>query len=160
MKKSLFWEIIAVILLFFIVSIYSCKSPVVPEIEIKPRASLVIAIKYEPVMFKYDFFFLSWFLNNSIIISETNGVGGHISTAKLDLMCNGIVLLTKNYEGRTFKAYESWESADIIYTNCLIDQAKVIISGKDNNDYSINLSKTWNVYYWDYGSMNVTLHKK
>ena len=140
------------IALIFLVSVFifiACdkkvESPFSPEI--KPRATLTIAMQYEPVIFSYNWIFDSWCCSNCIIITETNGVGGNVESAKLEFISSGQAYESKNYEGGHFNARQSWSSCDVYCTIYEYEQIRITIAGKDANDYAFNVSKSFDIYY-------------
>ena len=140
--------IISFLILVFIFS--ACKknveSPFSPEI--LPRAVLEISMQYEPVVFIYNWLFDSWCIDNCVILLETNGVSGNISFIKAEMMYQGVVYATKNFaENYNFNAHESMYGCDFDCTNYEYDEMKITVQGTDNNDYTINVSKTFDVYY-------------
>lgn len=141
MKRLIHVFIITILIIFLIL----CKSPERPEI--KKQAILEIAVQYEPIIFSYNNFHESWCCSNCVILSETNGVGGHITSAKLVFVYKNKEYESYTFEGRTFKPYESWKVCDTICTVYEYDQIKITVKGTDNNNYSINVSKYFNIYY-------------
>ena len=124
----------------------SCKkSPVSPEIKL--QANLKISMQYEPVVFIYNSWYESWCCSNCIILSETNGVGGHIFSAKLSFIYKNNEYESKTYEGKSFKAFESWKVCDTFCTIYEYEKVKIYIEGKDNNGYSIYKTKYFNISY-------------
>jgi len=140
MKNILSFIMASIILL----SLSDCKNPHGPDIE--PKAILTIRLETEPVVFYY---FYGWYCSNGIIISEINGVGGHIDGGLLEFLYEGAIYESKNYEGKGFNAYESWTIHDTIYPKYTgYNQARVTITGKDDNGHNIKVVKIFSVY-WD-----------
>jgi hypothetical protein len=137
--------IILVLVFIFIACDKKAESPFSPEI--KPRATLTIAMQYEPVIFSYNWIFDSWCCSNCIIITETNGVGGYIDGAKLEFISGGQAYESKSYEGKSFNAGESWTSCDAYCTIYEYEKIRITITGKDANDYAINVSKSFDISY-------------
>ncbi len=121
------------------------ESPFSPEI--KPRAVLTITMQYEPVIFSYNWIFDSWCCSNCRIITETNGVGGNIESARLSFISAGQTYETKNYEVGHFNARQSWSLCDTLCTLYEYEQIRMTITGTDDNGYAFNVSKTFDVYY-------------
>ena len=144
MKKDIYLKVILTILLFFLI-FFSCASPESPEI--KPRAILTIALQYEPVVFSYSWIYDSWCCTNCVIITETNGVGGHIESARLDFISNGQAYESMNFLGKHFRPRESWPVCDTYCTIYEYEKVRITITGKDDNDYAINVSKLFDIYY-------------
>ncbi len=142
MRKIVFFFLI---LVFIFSACKDVESPATPEI--KPRAVLEITMQYEPVVFHYNVLSDSWCCTNSIIITETNGVGGYINSAKLELIYNNQAYESKSYEGKQFVPHESWSVSDVICTIYEYEKIKITIAGEDNNGYTIEVSKYFDVSY-------------
>lgn len=143
MRKLVFSFLILVFI--FIACEKKAKSPFSPEI--KPRAVLTITMQYEPVIFSYNWIYDSWCCTNCVIITETNGVSGYIESASLDFISGGQAYESKNYEGRHFDQRESWTICDTYCTIYEYEKVRITITGKDANDYAINVSKLFDIYY-------------
>lgn len=144
MRKVVFSFLILVFL--FSACTKKAESPFSPEI--KPRAVLEISMQYEPVVFIYNWLFDSWCIDNCVILLETNGVGGNINFMKAEMMYQGVVYATKNFaENYNFDPRESMYGCDFDCTIYEYDKMKITVQGVDNNGYTINASKTFDVYY-------------
>jgi len=142
LKKIVF---IFLILVFIFSACKDVESPVSPEI--KPRAALEVSMQYEPVIFYYNVLSSSWCCTNSIIITETHGVGGYINSAKLELIYNNQAYESKSYEGKQFSPHESWSISDTICTIYEYEKIKITIGGEDNNGYKIDISIYFGISY-------------
>jgi len=143
MRKIVFSFLILVFI--FITCNKNAEGPFSPEI--KPRATLTIAMQYEPVIFSYNWIFDSWCSSNCIIITETNGVSGNIQTAKLEFVSGGQAHESKNYEGGSFNGHDSWTSCDVYCTLYEYEQIRITITGQDANDYTFSVSRSFNISY-------------
>ncbi|HEB34725.1 hypothetical protein LCGC14_0591980 [marine sediment metagenome] len=142
MRKALLGTLIILLVLPF----YSCKSPASPEI--LPKAILEISMEYEPVVFSYNWLLESWCIINCIILLETNGVGGNISFMKAEMMYQGVVYETKSFiDNYNFNAHESMARCEFGCTIYEYDTMRITVQGVDSNGYTINVSKTFDVYY-------------
>lgn len=137
--------IFLILVFIFIACEKKAESPFSPEI--KPRAVLTIAMQYEPVIFSYTWIHESWCCSNCIIITEINGVGGYIESAKLEFISGGQAYESKSYLGKHFKARESWDVCDTYCTIYEYEKIRITITGKDDNDYAVNVSKLFDIYY-------------
>ncbi len=133
------------LVLVFIFSACSKKaeSPFSPEI--KPRAVLTITMQYEPIIF-YNWIF-AWCCSNCIIITETNGVGGNIESARLEFIFSGQAYEAKNYEGGAFGARDSWTSCDDYCTVYEYEKIRITIAGTDANNYTFSFSRDFDISY-------------
>jgi hypothetical protein len=109
--------------------------------------------------------------SNAVIISETNGVGGHVTAVELAWMNQeedgviaylknlgvkpsptsppeeDIVFKTKNHPGKRFQAFESWQVEDTSYIQYRYGKVKVTLKGRDDNGHDFNFQKEWYIYY-------------
>lgn len=87
------------------------------------------------------------YYSNAVIISETNGVGGNITTAELAWMYQGATGEIYNYPGKRFQAFESWQVEDTFYIQYRYDKVRVTLKGRDDNGFDFNFQKEWDIYY-------------
>jgi hypothetical protein len=145
MKKTFFY----LFLIFLLLSAFytSCDSPSAPSTsKTAPplkRANLEMRLAQEPIVVVVPNFCIS----NSVIISETNGVGGNITSGELAWMYQEKVYETNNYPGKRFQAFESWVISDFYCLKYYYDKIRITLKGRDDNGFDFNFQKEWPIYY-------------
>jgi hypothetical protein len=90
--------------------------------------------------------------SNTLIISETNGVGGNIISVNISLMVKLPAIHyydTISYPGKRFRAHESWQVEYTHYIEGSPDGVTVSITGTDDNGFSFTFAKPWDITYPD-----------
>lgn len=134
MKKYL---LVAAVLVCFLGACSSTESPEMP----KKHANLEMRLETDPIVIT------DWYYSNALIISETNGVGGHITTAELAWIWNDQVYLTNNFEGRQFRAFDSWRVQHGFWVDYTYDKVRITLAGTDDNGFRFNFKREWPLYY-------------
>jgi hypothetical protein len=146
-------KIIVLVFISFFLVFSSCKKAVVSE-EILPKANLTINLSAGNSVILYWNYQDVYSCSGTVIITETNGVGGYITNAKLEFAndTTGYYWGPFNYLGKHFVPYESWAVSSAfllsgINQNIYPTRATITISGTDDNEHSFSFTKTWSVTY-------------
>lgn len=141
--------IILILISFFF--FYACPKAIEPP---KPQASIAIDIGPWPLSYYYfSYWGYATYNQLDVTISESNGVGGNVSTVKLIFYKGGTIEAEETKTGRSFGAYGSIVVSFILdvwgtsMNDCRIDKIRVEVNGGDYNGYSFTknyeTSVTW-----------------
>lgn len=123
-----------------------------PTVPSKPTKKAIITLEFKntPLTWVYHNWDDTWNCSYSVVISETNGVGGIITTVKTEIYVGSAIVATNTVSGNSFSPYGTAE----IYCNISVstkhkfDRQVVTAQGSDNNGNSISASKTL-TWVWD-----------
>lgn len=135
----------AILLFLFSLILLGCPSP-----EIMPEAALRISMQNDPVIFSYDNISNSWSCSNCVIITETNGVSGYVDNINLAFLSGDETLepfKSKDYSGKHFSGWESWDVCDTHFSVYEYLGIIVRVRGKDENGYEIKVQKYFEAHY-------------
>lgn len=135
----------AIFLFLFSLILFSCG-----DSEFMPEAVLTIAMQDDPVVFSYDIISNSWCCSNCVIITETNGVIGYVDNVNLAFLSGNEALepfKSKDYPGKHFRAWESWDVCDTYYSTHEYLGIIVRVSGEDKNGHEIKVAKYFKAHY-------------
>lgn len=122
--------------------------PTTPEPPL-PQAEITIASSVNPIVFVWDALTLGYVGACTFTISETNGVGCDISTIEVAFYLGGQTYAPVTQQGGRINANNS---ASIDYAGwigvSIYPQIRVLVSGSDDNDYTISTSQLFNIVFY------------
>lgn len=142
MRKTLIY-LFCFVVLIIILSYCDGKStaPTIPELP-KPRANIKVEVAEWPLPINWTYWNWGWNyieINVKVIVSESNGVGGRISTIKVQLFKKDVFITEETSEGGTFAAFGSYSESfwlKVYGPDYEVDELIVIAEGGDDNGYS------------------------
>ena len=136
MNKKTF-TFLLIFLFFPIFLFYSCSSP--QSTEPLQRAEIDVDVDVQHITFKQvgD----SLCADFTVIISETNGVGGRVSTLRIQIFSEDTLCVSYQFSGGNFQANGTLEidCSDIcVDPTCDYDKMEIRAEGTDDNAFKFN----------------------
>lgn len=141
-------SLILIVCLFFC----SCKksNPTAPELP-KPRASIEITVSPWPFNVDWTWWNLGWnyiYISLNVIVTESNGVGGNVSSIKTEFFKDNALQAQETKEGGRFSGYGSVTvsfTIQVFGPNHLIDKLTVTVSGGDDNGHAFTKTESYSI---------------
>jgi len=114
-----------------------------------PQAEISIASNVNPIVFVWNVLTLQYETAYTITVSETNGVGCNISTVESAFYLNGQTYTPATLQGGRLNANSSLSFNFVGWVALSIyPQIRVLVSGSDDNGYTISKSQLFNLAYY------------
>lgn len=135
----------------FLSIIVSCKeTPTTPELP-KKRAKIKVEVANWPLSVDWYWWNLGYnyiFISFSVIISESNGVGGRVSTIQAQLFKENKFITQQTNEGERFNPFGSFKSSfnlKVYGPDYKVDKLTITTKGGDDNGYSFEETVSYNL---------------
>ena len=136
MSKKTFTSL-SLFLFFPILLFYSCGSPQSPE----PLKRAIVEIDVAEQSITFEQVGDSLCADFTVVVTETNGVGGRVSTLRIQIYSGDNVCMAYQFSGERFEANGTaeMELSDIcVDPTCNYDSMEIRVEGTDDNGFKFN----------------------